>query len=58
MSNTPGISPITPDIEEVRHSEDDAFVGNSDEASEDGADDNDEESSSGEDERVGRNLDH
>ena len=25
MSSTPGISPLTPDIEEIRHSEDDPF---------------------------------
>lgn len=27
MSNTPGISPITTDIEEVRHSDGDGFFG-------------------------------
>ncbi|WP_156420768.1 hypothetical protein [Aureimonas sp. AU22] len=27
MSNTPGISPITPDIEDVRHSDEDGFFG-------------------------------
>lgn len=27
MSNTPGISPITPDIEDVRHSGEDGFFG-------------------------------
>lgn len=27
MSNTPGISPITPDIEDVRRSEEDDFFG-------------------------------
>ena len=25
MSNTPGINPLTPDLEEVRHSDDPAF---------------------------------
>lgn len=25
MSNTPGISPLTPDIEDVRHSDEDGF---------------------------------
>lgn len=25
MSNIPGISPITPDLEEIRHSDDEAF---------------------------------
>lgn len=27
MSNTPGISPITPDIEEIGHSDEDGFFG-------------------------------
>ncbi|GGE20015.1 hypothetical protein GCM10011390_44100 [Aureimonas endophytica] len=27
MSNTPGISPITPDIEEIRHADEDGFFG-------------------------------
>lgn len=26
MSNTPGINPLTPDLEEVRHSDDPAFT--------------------------------
>lgn len=49
MSNTPGISPITPDIEDVRHSDEDGFFGDeaengSDEgAGEDKAPGNDEE---------------
>ena len=42
MSNIPGLSPITPDIEDIRHSDDDAFKDTSapdaDDATEDEAD--------------------
>lgn len=34
MSNTPGISPITTDIEEVRHSEEDGYFGEGNEKAE------------------------
>lgn len=37
MSNTPGINPLTPDLEEIRHSDDPAFEDSQDPAPQDEA---------------------
>lgn len=42
MSNTPGINPLTPDLEEIRHSDDPAFDDSQDPPPEDDAETDEE----------------
>jgi hypothetical protein len=43
MSNTPGISPITDDIEEIRHSDDPAYDDSNDPEGKSGSEESDDE---------------